>query len=498
MSTHTSHHRNGSSSATPSNIPVELQLFDNPHQNHTTSYTLKNSNVENPTSATITDIDADARIVEEGIRSTSDTEVELQAEDPERVYQQLKPVDGGPAAWRLLIGAFVFEAILWGFPISFGVFQDYYFTLPQFVTSKSQIALIGTISQGLCYLGAPLSASLTKRFPKHQTHQIWFGLPICILGLVAGSFCDTVQGLIWTQGVMYGSGLLILTYPIISMINEWWIARKGMAFGLISAASGVSGAGMPFIIQFLLERYGYKTALRIIAVGITIMTVPLLPLLKGRLPPSERSSLARTNWGFLKEKLFYIYGSATLIYGMGFFYPGVYLPSFATNIGLSGTQGAAILEVMSVAQVAGQFACGYLSDKNFSVNALAVVCAIMATISSLLLWGFAKSMGLLVAYGIVYGFFGYGFSTMRVAMGKLICSDPASVVSIYSIFVCLQGVGNVLVGPISGGLFGERVVLGGYGVERYKDMVIYTGCCMAGCAGVIGGWWLRPRGLVSG
>lgn len=30
------------------------------------------------------------------------------------VVQQLKPVDGGPDAWRVLIAAFVFEALLWG------------------------------------------------------------------------------------------------------------------------------------------------------------------------------------------------------------------------------------------------------------------------------------------------------------------------------------------------------------------------------------------------
>lgn len=114
MLSHTSPHPNGSSSATPSNIPVELQLFDNPPQNHTASYTLKNSNVETPASATVTDLEADARIVGEGSRNTSDTEAELQGDGPERVYQQLKPVDGGPAAWRLLIAAFVFEAILWG------------------------------------------------------------------------------------------------------------------------------------------------------------------------------------------------------------------------------------------------------------------------------------------------------------------------------------------------------------------------------------------------
>lgn len=30
------------------------------------------------------------------------------------VIQQLKPVDGGPDAWRVLIAAFIFEALLWG------------------------------------------------------------------------------------------------------------------------------------------------------------------------------------------------------------------------------------------------------------------------------------------------------------------------------------------------------------------------------------------------
>jgi hypothetical protein len=30
------------------------------------------------------------------------------------VEQYLQPADGGPAAWRLLGAAFVFEALLWG------------------------------------------------------------------------------------------------------------------------------------------------------------------------------------------------------------------------------------------------------------------------------------------------------------------------------------------------------------------------------------------------
>jgi hypothetical protein len=30
----------------------------------------------------------------------------------------LAPADGGPAAWKLLLAAFVFEALLWGKPLS--------------------------------------------------------------------------------------------------------------------------------------------------------------------------------------------------------------------------------------------------------------------------------------------------------------------------------------------------------------------------------------------
>ncbi|PQE26410.1 hypothetical protein CJF30_00001151 [Rutstroemia sp. NJR-2017a BBW] len=312
--------------------------------------------------------------IEETDRNTSTRVLDTDVED--RVIQQLLPADGGSAAWRVLISAFVFEALLWanklpGFPISFGVFQAYYSTLPQFSTSSSQLALIGTIAQGLSYLGSPFSAYLTKRFPKYQLPQLWLGWVTCIASLIIASFQSTVQGLIWTQGVMYGLGFVLLMYPIIGMINEWWVLRKGMAFGVISAASGVSGAALPLGIEWLLARYGYRTALRVIAVGIAICTAPLLPLLKGRLPAAERSQTARTDWTFLRVPLFWIYSVSTLIYGLGFFYPGVYLPSFATGVDLSSTEGAAVLAVMSVAQVAGQFACGWASDhsKRFSYDA---------------------------------------------------------------------------------------------------------------------------------
>ena len=46
-------------------------------------------------------------------------DVTLQAEGsgrshPPQILQGLEPADGGPSAWKLLFGAFCFEAIIWG------------------------------------------------------------------------------------------------------------------------------------------------------------------------------------------------------------------------------------------------------------------------------------------------------------------------------------------------------------------------------------------------
>jgi hypothetical protein len=97
----------------------------------------------------------------------------------------------------------MFEAILWGFPLSFGIFQQYYTSLPEFEGSPF-ITYIGSIATGIVYMGAPLMAPLVKRFPVYQKHMVIVGWIICLGSMVAGSFADTIGALIVTQGAMYG------------------------------------------------------------------------------------------------------------------------------------------------------------------------------------------------------------------------------------------------------------------------------------------------------
>ena len=88
--------------------------------------------------------------------------------------QSLPPHDGSTAAWRLLLSAFVFEALLWGFPLSFGVFQNYYSQLPQF-KDDSFISVIGTVATGLTYMAAPIIIPLIKRFARWRRRMVRIG-----------------------------------------------------------------------------------------------------------------------------------------------------------------------------------------------------------------------------------------------------------------------------------------------------------------------------------
>jgi len=101
----------------------------------------------------------------------------------------------------------------------------------------------------------------------------------------------------------------------------------------------------------------------------------------------------------------------------------------------------------------------------------------------------------LIIFALVYGFFGYGYVSLRVHMGTEITRDPTAAIPIFSLFVFGQGVGNVLAGPISAGLLTRPVKLGDYGVMKYKSMVIFTGCAMVVSALSVGSWYIRPKRL---
>ena len=112
----------------------------------------------------------------------------------------LPPVDGGRGAWMCLLGCWLVEAIIWGFAISFGVFQRYYSSHPLFKHSNS-IATIGSLAMGVSYLGMPLAISVALKFPHYRRKVCAVGWLLCLVGLAAASLATSLWQLLLSQGL---------------------------------------------------------------------------------------------------------------------------------------------------------------------------------------------------------------------------------------------------------------------------------------------------------
>ncbi len=274
--------------------------------------------------------------------------------------------------------------------------------------------------------------------------------------------------LIATQGVLYSIGVTIMYSTIISMLNEWFVARRGLALGIVTAATGVSGIGMPFVLGTLLDTYGYPTILRAFALAVVVLTGPVLPILKERLPVTRSSARAKMDTFFLQKPLFYLFAALVLLQGLGYFYPTLYLSSYATSLSYTPTTGALLLALFYFSQIFGQTLIGYLSDNRVSVETLADFAPAVSAITILTLWGLAHPLPPLIILSLVYKFFGGGYIVLWGKMGMEVSSDPAGQLVTFGIFAFLYGVGNVITGPASASLVVEGVKRGGYGLGRYR------------------------------
>ncbi|KAI8632636.1 major facilitator superfamily domain-containing protein [Xylariaceae sp. FL1651] len=421
-------------------------------------------------------------------RTTAPPALQESREENEDETQHLSPADTSPRAWKFLFGSFIIEGILWGFLLAFGVFQDYYLKQPEFKDS-TDIPLIGAVATSIIFLSAPIVTPLARKFQRWQRYLIFIGSAICPLSLLGASFASSVPALIATQGVMYGLGFTILYYPVLRMLDEWFLRRRGLAYGLLYAGGGLVGASLPFLLEILLAEYGYRTTLRAVAVIQVILVAPILPLIKGRLPTSGTSALRAVDWSFLRQPLFWCFALSNLSQGLGYYIPSLFLPTFASDLGLSGIIGALILATNNLASVLGQVSFGYLCDRVNNVLLLVFLSSSISSIAAFTIWGLARSLGPLLAFALIYGWCAGAFPVFWQKFGSTLSHDPQPILSLMSFG---KGVGNIVAPPIAARLTTEPIGLG-YGLGKFQAIILFVGVSMFSSSLGIFGWFLKQR-----
>lgn len=173
-----------------------------------------------------------------------------------------------------------------GFPFAFGIFQDYYSRHEDFSESTG-ITAIGTTALGIMYLGMPFVMAILRLYPRIARWSPLIGLVIMCVSLAASSFSTSTWHLILTQGVMYAIGGSFGYNPCLLYMSEWFVRRRGLAYGVMWAGTGIGGFVFPLLFQWLLGQYGFRTTLRIWSVGLFIPVLALAYFIKPRLPISK-------------------------------------------------------------------------------------------------------------------------------------------------------------------------------------------------------------------
>ncbi|KAM0310806.1 hypothetical protein ACHAPQ_012456, partial [Fusarium lateritium] len=148
----------------------------------------------------------------------------------------LPPVDGGKDAWLFLFASFLLEALVWGFPYSFGVFQSYYYNHEPFAGS-SGIASIGTCAMGIMYFAFPVAVALQRLYPRVARWAPASGCLGLSIILILSSFSQNVGHLILTQGVLYALAGSLAYCPCMAWLEEWFVQRRSLALGIMWSGS---------------------------------------------------------------------------------------------------------------------------------------------------------------------------------------------------------------------------------------------------------------------
>jgi MFS family permease len=247
-----------------------------------------------------------------------------------------------------------------------------------------------------------------------------------------------------------------------------------------------SGVIFPFLLTTLLDAHGFATSLRVWAIAMLVLCLPLIHFVKPRLPtPSPPLLRQPISYGFLFTRTHVSLQLCNILEGLGFFLPAIYLPSYAQSLSLHPIAGTVLLATLNIFSVLGSIGMGFLCDR-LQIHTVIAISTAGATLSVFLLWGLATELPLLVLFAVAYGFFAGGFSAIWAGMMKEVqrVSREARMGTLMGLFAAGRGVGAVLSGPVSevlmrkdhlgGGGEDGRGARFGYGT-RYGVLIVFTG-----------------------
>lgn len=275
--------------------------------------------------------------------------------------------------------------------------------------SRASVGLGSLVNMVVYGASAPFAAALMDRF---GMRRVAVGA-LCLVGAGAG-LATTMTApwqfvLYWGVLVGLGTGATATTFAA-TVTERWFVARRGLVTGLLTAASVVGQFVFLPVLSWVIDAYSWRTA----AAALALAAAGALPVVGAAVrdprngPPlgeyAARRALrtlaraARTGPFWLLAGTFAVCGAST---------NGVMWTHFAPaahDHGMPVTVAASLLSLIGIFNVAGTVASGWLTDRADPRRLLAVYYALRGlTLLALPLLLTSAVDAPLVAFTVVFG-----------------------------------------------------------------------------------------------
>jgi MFS family permease len=313
----------------------------------------------------------------------------------------------------VLVATFVTLGLAYGFWYSYAVFLVAF--LREFGWSRSVVAGAFSLLVMVHGLSGPLLGWLVERWGPRAV--IAAGGGVLAGALLVGAHVSAVWQLYVAFGVLAALGVSAAGWvPSVVLIRGWFPSSVGTAIGAASAGIGVGIFALVPFAQLLIDGYGWRWALRVLAVLIAAWIIPATLLLvrpvgsassaagpaPGPRPATTRrhwtlGTVVRT-WRFWGTGAVFFAGSAATQMLL------VHQVAYLVDHGVPALVGATVGGVVGVCSVAGKAGWGALSDRvgREPTYSLAFLC-VAASVGLLVLAGAYPRTLLPYGYAVLIG-----------------------------------------------------------------------------------------------
>ncbi|KAK3097385.1 hypothetical protein FSP39_009166 [Pinctada imbricata] len=192
------------------------------------------------------------------------------------LYTWCERQEGGFWGIVVVLSAFMIQIPSFGTAQSFGIYNMY--LLDYFSTeSAAAISLVGSINVGV-FLGSGPIASFLMNHLSHRKVSL-LGALLSSVGLIALPFTPNLIYMYGFYGILAGLGFCLVYVPSHVLSGLYYNKKRGIATGIATSGSGFGAIIFPLLVNWLVEKYGWKGSFYIIC-GISMQNFVFASLLR--------------------------------------------------------------------------------------------------------------------------------------------------------------------------------------------------------------------------